>query len=65
MAKELKLIGSFRFYDEFEWAVDLLAANRIDLTPIFSAEYPFSRAIEAFELASDRHRAVKVSLVAG
>ncbi len=65
MAKELQLIGSFRFYDEFNWAVNLLAASRLDLTPIFSAEYPFSRAVEAFELASDRHRAVKVSLVVG
>jgi L-idonate 5-dehydrogenase len=62
--KELELVGTFRFHEEFQWAVDVLVAGRIDVQPILSAEFTFSEAISAFELASDRRKAMKVSLVA-
>jgi len=63
-AKELELVGTFRFHEEFQWAVDGLVARRIDVDPILSREFTFSEAISAFELASDRRKAMKVSLVA-
>jgi len=63
-AKELKLVGTFRFHEEFQWAVDALVAGRIDVGPILSGEFSFSEAVSAFELASDRRKAMKVSLVA-
>jgi len=62
--KELELVGTFRFHEEFQWAVDALVAGRIDVQPILSGEFTFSEAISAFELASDRRKAMKVSLVA-
>jgi L-idonate 5-dehydrogenase len=62
--KELELVGTFRFHEEFPWAVDALVAGRIDVQPILSAEFTFSEAISAFELASNRRKAMKVSLVA-
>ncbi|HEY1476828.1 MAG TPA: L-idonate 5-dehydrogenase [Chthoniobacterales bacterium] len=62
--KELELVGTFRFHEEFQWAVDALVAGRIDVEPILSGEFTFSEAISAFELASDRRKAMKVSLVA-
>jgi L-idonate 5-dehydrogenase len=62
--KELELVGTFRFHEEFQWAVDALVADKIDLQPILSEEFTFSEAISAFELASDRRKAMKVSLVA-
>jgi L-idonate 5-dehydrogenase len=62
--KELELAGTFRFHEEFQWAVDALVAGRIDVEPILSGEFTFSEAISAFELASDRRKAMKVSLVA-
>jgi L-idonate 5-dehydrogenase len=64
VAKELELIGTFLSNEEFRWAVDALVYGRIDIGPILSGEFPLADAISAFELASDRSKAMKVSLVA-
>jgi L-idonate 5-dehydrogenase len=64
LAKELELVGTFRFHEEFEWAVQALTSGRIKVDPILSAQFSFGDAIKAFEMASDRRRAVKVSLIA-
>lgn len=61
-AKEIELAGTFRFFEEFNWAVDLLAKRAIDVAPLLSATLPFTNARSAFELASDRSRAMKVQL---
>jgi threonine dehydrogenase-like Zn-dependent dehydrogenase len=45
------------------WAVQALASGRVNVDPILSAQFPFPDAVKAFELASDRRQAVKVSLV--
>jgi len=65
MAKELDLLGSFRFADEYRWAVDVLSRGWIDVSPMLTKTFPLSGAVQAFELASDRRRAMKVSLVTG
>jgi L-idonate 5-dehydrogenase len=65
MAKELDLLGSFRFADEYRWAVDVLSRGLIDVTPMLTKTFPLSDAVRAFDLASDRRRAMKVSLVGG
>jgi L-idonate 5-dehydrogenase len=65
MAKELDLLGSFRFADEYRWAVDVLSRGLIDVTPMLTKTFPLSDAVQAFDLASDRRRAMKVSLVGG
>lgn len=62
VAKELQLRGTFRFDDEFQLAVDLMARALIDVKPLLTETVPFDRAVEAFELASDRGRALKVQL---
>jgi L-idonate 5-dehydrogenase len=62
VAKELELIGTFRFHEEFALAVGLIASKRVDLSPLLSATYPFREARTAFEHASDRKRAMKVQL---
>ncbi len=62
--KELEVVGTFRFHEEFQWAVDALVAGRIDVGPILTGEFNFSEVSSAFELASDRRKAMKVSLVA-
>ena len=61
-AKEIELAGTFRFFEEFNWAVELLAKRAIDVAPLLSATIPFANARSAFELASDRSRAMKVQL---
>ncbi|MDR6873924.1 L-idonate 5-dehydrogenase [Bosea sp. BE125] len=62
VAKELRLHGTFRFDAEFQLAVDLMSNGLVDLKPLVSATLPFERAVEAFELAADRSRAMKVQL---
>jgi L-idonate 5-dehydrogenase len=64
IAKELELIGTFRFHEEFGWAVQALISGRVNVGPILSAQFTFPDAVKAFELASDRRKAVKVSLIA-
>jgi L-idonate 5-dehydrogenase len=65
VAKELQLIGTFLSHEEFRWAADTLVNGRIDLGPILTGEFSLADAIDAFELASDRSRAMKISLVSG
>jgi L-idonate 5-dehydrogenase len=62
MAREIDLVGSFRFHEEFTLAVDALASGRIDVTPILSQTFPLARATEAFEVAGDRSQSIKVHL---
>lgn len=64
MARELDLVGSFRFDREFSEAVDLISRGAIDVRAIVTASLPLSEAIDAFALALDRSRSVKVVLTA-
>ncbi len=65
MAREIDLVGSFRFHEEFDVAVEALASGRIDVTPILSGTFPLAEANAAFALAGDRQRAIKVHLEIG
>jgi L-idonate 5-dehydrogenase len=62
VAKELSICGSFRFHAEFALAVRLINEGRVDLSPVISHTLPMAQAQAAFELASDRQRAMKVLL---
>ena len=62
VAKELSICGSLRFHAEFALAVRLINEGRVDMRPMITAAFPLSQAREAFELASDRKRAMKVLL---
>lgn len=62
VAKEIDLRGTFRFHEEFALAVTLLAKGLVDVAPLITATMPFRQAREAFALASDRSRAMKVQL---
>jgi L-idonate 5-dehydrogenase len=65
VAKELELRGTFRFHEEFGLATEMLAKRLVDVRPLISATLPFEQAREAFDLASDRARAMKVQLAFG
>ena len=60
VAKEIDVRGSFRFHEEFHWAVQLLSAGKIDIAPIISHTFPVHAAVDAFEKALDRSKAMKV-----
>lgn len=60
MVKSLSLIGSFRFVDEYAWAVDYLSRGVLDVSPLLTAAVPVRNVHDAFALAADRHQAMKV-----
>ncbi|MDB5363086.1 MAG: L-idonate 5-dehydrogenase [Rhodospirillales bacterium] len=62
VTKELELRGSFRFHEEFGWAVDYISRGLIDVTPLLTETIPLAEAQRAFELAGDRAQAMKVQL---
>ena len=61
VAKEITLRGTFRFHEEFGWAVRLLEQG-LDVGPLLTEIVPLDEAVRAFDLASDRSRAMKVLL---
>jgi L-idonate 5-dehydrogenase len=63
MARELDILGSFRFGLEFDWAVRYLCERRVDVRPLLTAQFPLADAAEAFALAADRSLSTKVQLV--
>lgn len=62
VAKEITLRGSFRFDEEFAWAVGFLASGRIDVRPLLTETVDLADAVRGFELAADRGRAMKVQI---
>ncbi|MGL5010528.1 MAG: L-idonate 5-dehydrogenase [Paracoccaceae bacterium] len=62
-AKELDLRGSFRFHAEFPLGVALMQKRLIDTTPLITHTLPLTEAETAFQLASDRSRAMKAQIV--
>lgn len=62
VSRELELRGTFRFHEEFALAAELVGSRRVDVRPLISATLPFTSAVEAFELAGDRSKAMKVQL---
>ncbi|MEM1130959.1 MAG: L-idonate 5-dehydrogenase [Pseudomonadota bacterium] len=61
-AKELTLRGSFRFHEEFFTGVSLMRKGLIDVKPYITHEFQIDDAVEAFETAQDRSKAVKTQL---
>jgi L-idonate 5-dehydrogenase len=62
MAKELTVLGSFRFDRMFAASVACLEKRSIDVRPLLSAVMPATSAVEAFEAAADRSRSMKVQI---
>jgi L-idonate 5-dehydrogenase len=62
-AKELDLRGSFRFHEEFAVAVGLMRKGLIDVKPLITHTVPLGDAEGAFQLASDRSRAMKAQIL--
>lgn len=62
VTKEFDLRGTFRFHEEFKAAVELLNQGRVDVKPLITAALPFRDYAQAFALAADRSKAMKVLL---
>jgi L-idonate 5-dehydrogenase len=63
VAKEINWRGTFRFHEEFGWAVDAIVHHRIDVRPLLTERVPLDDAARAFDLAADRSKSMKVQLV--
>ena len=61
-AKELELRGTFRFHEEFALALEFLGKGLVDVKSLITATMPLASARDAFELASDRSRSMKVQI---
>ena len=61
-AKEILLKGSFRFHEEFAEAVAMMQTGRIDVRPLVTHVMPLADAVQAFQTAGDRTKAIKVQL---
>lgn len=57
--KEITYIGSFRFYNEFDEALELLAKNP-KLSEVITGTFPVDQVIEAFEVARDPSKSAKI-----
>lgn len=62
IAKEIKLVGTFRFTEEFTTSVHWLNDGTIDPLPLLSGEFTFTDLEKALLFASDKSKAAKVQL---
>lgn len=60
---EYTMVGAFRFTDDdFALSARTIAEGRVDPSPLLTEVFPMERAADAFRLAADRTRAMKVQL---
>jgi D-xylulose reductase len=50
--KEIRIETVFRYAHQYDRAIALIASGRVDLLPLVSATFPFSRSVEAFQRAA-------------
>ncbi len=62
-AKEISLRGSFRFHTEFRTAVELMSAGLVDVKPLITHSIPMANAVEAFDIAGQREKAMKAQIL--
>jgi L-idonate 5-dehydrogenase len=62
VGKEIALVGTHRFHEEFAEAARLIDGGEIDVRPIITHSFPPDALDEAFSTAADRTRSVKTQL---
>lgn len=62
ITREIDLIGSYRFTDEIDEVIAVLAAGTIDPTAVVTHEFDADQALAAFEVARDSSSSGKVLL---
>ncbi len=62
IAKEINLVGSFRFTHEFATAVEWLEKGTINPLPLYSGEFDYHEIDAALNFAGDKQKAAKVQL---
>jgi L-iditol 2-dehydrogenase/L-idonate 5-dehydrogenase len=62
IARELELVGSFRFHDELDAVLAALADGSLAVEPVITHEYPLRDALTALAVAADPTRSGQVLL---
>ena len=62
VGKEIRLVGSQRFHQEYSVAARLISEGRIDVKPIITKTLPMEKIADAFQIARDRSTQLKVQL---
>ncbi|MBI5833845.1 MAG: L-idonate 5-dehydrogenase [Armatimonadetes bacterium] len=62
MAREISLLGSFRYGNVFGEAIALAAAGRVALGPLITAVLPLADVTPAMDLADDKTHSLKVQM---
>jgi L-idonate 5-dehydrogenase len=62
IARELELVGSFRFNDEIDHVLRALADRSLDVDAVVTHQYPIQDALTALGTAADSIRSGKVLL---
>jgi L-idonate 5-dehydrogenase len=62
MVREIQFLGSFRYANEFDEAIRLAAAGRVDLKPLISSVLPLAEVSQAMALAWSKDSVLKVQL---
>ncbi|WP_044471121.1 L-idonate 5-dehydrogenase [Mannheimia massilioguelmaensis] len=62
IAKEINLVGSFRFIEEFNTSVEWLSSGKINPLPLLSAVVPYHNLEQALIKAGDKTHVSKVQL---
>ncbi len=62
VAKEVDMRGTFRFHAEFANAVQFLNSGLINGKSVITGILPMNQAIDAFELACDKSKSLKVQI---
>ena len=62
MAKELSVVGSFRFANVIEAAIDLVASGRAQFDRIITHTFFFDRLIDGMQKACSREDIVKIQI---
>jgi L-iditol 2-dehydrogenase len=61
--KEIDILGSFRYHDTYPIALELISTGQINVKPLVTHHFPFSKVNEAFEVAeTGRDGAIKVTI---
>ena len=62
VGKEIALVGTHRFHQEYAQAARLISEGRVNVKPVITSVLPMERAAEAFTIARDRKTQMKVLL---
>ncbi|MCG8508222.1 MAG: L-idonate 5-dehydrogenase, partial [Rhodospirillales bacterium] len=65
MTRELNVLGSFRYIDEFRAAMEMVTSGRIDIKPLISEVLPFEQLDAAIKLACEGRDVMKVQMEIG